>query len=156
MLLPKCVCLRGSAPDPAEGFQRPSWQTLGLTIAEGPTELRAPGPRDPTIRHCQYMTVLLQLTIAQTIKIMLKGNARSLNKLMRLHFLNYILTYILQIVIIIYIATYFFLYTLITDIVIIHSVTYTVHEFIITCIMYSGNSQYRHPWDWVKVTLMER
>ena len=29
----------------------PSWQTLGLTIAEGPTELRAPGPRDPTIRH---------------------------------------------------------------------------------------------------------
>ena len=27
------------------------WQTLGLTIAEGPTELRAPGPRDPTIRH---------------------------------------------------------------------------------------------------------
>ena len=30
----------------------PSWQTLGLTIAEGPTELRAPGPRDPTIRHC--------------------------------------------------------------------------------------------------------
>ena len=30
----------------------PSWQTLGLTIAEGPTELRAPGPRYPTIRHC--------------------------------------------------------------------------------------------------------
>ena len=30
----------------------PNWQTLGLTIAEGPTELRAPGPRDPTIRHC--------------------------------------------------------------------------------------------------------
>ena len=30
----------------------PSWQTLGLTIAEGPTELRDPGPRDPTIRHC--------------------------------------------------------------------------------------------------------
>ena len=54
MLLPKCVCLRGSAPDPAEGFQRPSWQPLGLTIAEGPTELRAPGPRDPTIRHCKY------------------------------------------------------------------------------------------------------
>ena len=34
-------------------FQRPTnWQTLVLNIAEGPTELRAPGPRDPTIRHC--------------------------------------------------------------------------------------------------------
>ena len=28
-----------------------SWQTLVLNIAEGPTEFRAPGPRDPTIRH---------------------------------------------------------------------------------------------------------
>ena len=27
---------------------------LGLTIGEGPTELRAPGPRDPTIRHWIY------------------------------------------------------------------------------------------------------
>ena len=35
-----------SAPPPP-----PRWQTLGLTIAEGPTELRAPGPRDPKIRH---------------------------------------------------------------------------------------------------------
>ncbi len=33
----------------------PSWQTLGL-IAEGPTELRAPGPRDPTIRHWEEET----------------------------------------------------------------------------------------------------
>ena len=39
---------------PSGGFHPPppSWQTLCLTIAEGPTELRAPGPRDPTIRHC--------------------------------------------------------------------------------------------------------
>ena len=34
--------------------------------------------------------LLLILKIAQTIKIMLKGNAGSLNKLMRLHFLSYI------------------------------------------------------------------
>ena len=34
----------------------PSWQTLGLTTAEGPTELRAPGPRDPTIRHWLNLT----------------------------------------------------------------------------------------------------
>ena len=29
----------------------PSWQTLALTTAEGPTELRAPEPRDSKIRH---------------------------------------------------------------------------------------------------------
>ena len=29
----------------------PSWETLSHTVAEGPTELRAQGPRDPTIRH---------------------------------------------------------------------------------------------------------
>ena len=55
ILLPKCVCLRGSASEslgPHRGASSASsWQTLGLTIAEGPTELRAPGPRDPTIRH---------------------------------------------------------------------------------------------------------
>ena len=41
---------------------------------------------------------------------MLKGNARSLNKLMRLHFLNYILSFIIHIVTITYIVTCFFLY----------------------------------------------
>ena len=44
----------GLYPHPAGGLPAhppPSWQTLGLTIAEGPTELRAPGPRDPKIRH---------------------------------------------------------------------------------------------------------
>ena len=48
-------CLRGSVPDPAWGLQHthtPSWKTLGHTLAEGPAGSRAPGPRDPTIRHC--------------------------------------------------------------------------------------------------------
>ena len=40
------------------------------------------------IKHCTTCTTII-LTIAQTIKIVLKGNARSLNKLMRLHFLYY-------------------------------------------------------------------
>ena len=35
----------GLWPGPRRG------QTLGVTITEGPTELWAPGPRDPTIRH---------------------------------------------------------------------------------------------------------
>ena len=38
---------------PGASCSAPSWHTLGFTIAEGPTELRAPGPRYPTIRHCQ-------------------------------------------------------------------------------------------------------
>ena len=41
----------------AYGALRPphsSWETLGHALAEGPTELRAPGPRDPTIRHCRH------------------------------------------------------------------------------------------------------
>ena len=46
----------------------------------------------------------LNPALAQTIKIMLKENARSVNKL-RLHFLSYILSYILQIVTITYIVT---------------------------------------------------
>ena len=29
----------------------PSCETFGHTLSEGPTELRAPGPRDPTVRH---------------------------------------------------------------------------------------------------------
>ncbi len=48
------LCLGGSAPDPAGGLQlpqTPSWDTLRHTLAEGHTELRAPWPRDPTIRH---------------------------------------------------------------------------------------------------------
>ena len=55
-IVSKMLCFRGSAPDPAGGLtapQTPSWETLGHTLAEGPTELRIPGPRDPTIRHCQ-------------------------------------------------------------------------------------------------------
>ena len=51
----KMLCLRGSAPDTVVGLTappRPSCETLGHTLAEGPTELRAPGPRDPTVRHC--------------------------------------------------------------------------------------------------------
>ena len=51
MRLPPGLCPRPRRGLPASA---PSWQTLGLTIAEGPTELRAPGPRDPTIRHCLY------------------------------------------------------------------------------------------------------
>ena len=47
MLLPPGLC-----PGPRRrASSTPSWQTLGLTIAEDPTELRAPGPRDPMIRH---------------------------------------------------------------------------------------------------------
>ena len=45
MLLPKCVWLQGASSAPAGK----RWVS---PIAEGPTELRAPGPRDPTIRHC--------------------------------------------------------------------------------------------------------
>ena len=45
MLLPKCVWLQGPSSAPAGK----RWVS---PIAEGPTELRAPGPRDPTIRHC--------------------------------------------------------------------------------------------------------
>ena len=48
MCLPPGLCLGPHR----EASSASSWQTLGLTIAEGPTELRAPGPRDPTIRHC--------------------------------------------------------------------------------------------------------
>ena len=50
----KMLCLRGSAPDTVVGLTappRPSCETLGHTLAEGPTELRAPGPRYPTVRH---------------------------------------------------------------------------------------------------------
>ena len=49
------LCLRGSAPDTVVGLTappRPICETLGHTLAGGPTELRAPGPRDPTVRHC--------------------------------------------------------------------------------------------------------
>ena len=50
MCLPPGLCLGPHR----EASSASSWQTLGLTIAEGPTELRAPGPRDPTIRHCVW------------------------------------------------------------------------------------------------------
>ena len=62
---------------------------------------------------------------------MLKGNARSLNKLMRLHFLSYILSYILHIVTITYIVTCFiYIPTLITYIVIIHTMLHTwLHNY---------------------------
>ena len=51
ILLPKCF-----APEPPGGggaydAPDPSWEMLGRTLAEGPTEWRGPGPRDPTIRH---------------------------------------------------------------------------------------------------------
>ena len=54
MLLPKMRLTPGLCPTPRRGLpaSAPSWQTLGLTIAEAPTELRAPGPQDHTIRHC--------------------------------------------------------------------------------------------------------
>ena len=42
------------SPEPAGGLaapQTPSWETLGHTLAEGPAQLRAPGPRNLTIRH---------------------------------------------------------------------------------------------------------
>ena len=42
------LCLRGSAPDPVP---RPHLGNVGSHHCRGPTELRAPGTRDPTIRH---------------------------------------------------------------------------------------------------------
>ena len=51
MRLPPGLC-----PGPRRGClqrpQNPSGDTSSHTLAKGPTELRAPGPRDPTIRHC--------------------------------------------------------------------------------------------------------
>ena len=58
IFLPKCFAQGAQPRTPLWGLQRPalppphsSWETLGHALAEGPTELRAPGPRDPTIRH---------------------------------------------------------------------------------------------------------
>ena len=54
MRLPPGLCLGphlGAASSP-------SWQTLGLTIAEGPTEVRAPGARNPTIRHWCHLNIV--------------------------------------------------------------------------------------------------
>ena len=65
---------------------------------------------------------------------MLKGNARSLNKLMRLHFLNYILSFIIHIVTITYIVTcFFYIHWIHTLLQYIQSY---IHDFISTCIMY--------------------
>ena len=61
MRLPPGLCLGPHL----RASSSPSWQTLGLTIAEGPIELRAPGPRDPTIRHCARVTCLVWI-IPQT------------------------------------------------------------------------------------------
>ena len=62
----KMLCLRGSAPDTVVGLTappRPSCETLGHTLAEGLTELRAPGPRDPTVRHWALNNIFIQLGI---------------------------------------------------------------------------------------------
>ena len=53
LLLPKCFA-SGALPGPRWGAYDtpdPSRKTLGHTLAEGPTEWRGPGPRDPTICH---------------------------------------------------------------------------------------------------------
>ena len=53
ILLPKCF-VSGALPRTplgGGGFPAPPDPQL-RHVAEGPTELRAPGPRDPTIRHC--------------------------------------------------------------------------------------------------------
>ena len=61
MRLPTGLC---PGRDPPGGlpliwaYSTPNWQTLGLTIAEGHAELRAPGPRDPTIGHCSCRKML--------------------------------------------------------------------------------------------------
>ena len=52
LLLPKMLCLRTPLWGGAYDAPDPSWETLGHTLAEGSTEWRGPGPRDPTIRHC--------------------------------------------------------------------------------------------------------
>ena len=58
IIVAKMRCLRGSARTPPGGLQRPqthSWETMGHIAAEVPADLRAPGPRNPTIRHCVYL-----------------------------------------------------------------------------------------------------
>ena len=53
VLSPKCFA-SGALPEPRWGGTVPqtlSWETFGHTFAEGPTQLRAPGPRNATIRH---------------------------------------------------------------------------------------------------------
>ena len=63
--------LPGLCPGPRRGClqrpQNPSGDTLSHTLAKGPTELRAPGPRDPTIRHCIDAHVVTSATTAVTI-----------------------------------------------------------------------------------------
>ena len=53
ILMPKCFAPRvlSRTPPGAKLTATPSWERLGHTLAEAPTQLRAPWPRDPTIRH---------------------------------------------------------------------------------------------------------
>ena len=54
ILLPKCFA-SGALPRTPLGGGLPAPPDPQLRhVAEGPTELRAPGPRDPTIRHCLH------------------------------------------------------------------------------------------------------
>ena len=80
----------GPLPGPRRGClqhpQNPSWDTLSHTLAKGPTELRAPGPRDPTIRHwpcdrsvfelyrCKCLHVWYSQRIGHTFRIFNGGN----------------------------------------------------------------------------------
>ena len=54
----------------------PSWETLDHTLAEGPTEWRGPGPRDPTIRHGSY-AVDFNITVHKGIAVKLIGRLAS-------------------------------------------------------------------------------
>ena len=52
ILLPKCVCLRGSASDPTGGFRRPQLANVGYHHCRGPHRIagpRAPRPHDPPL-----------------------------------------------------------------------------------------------------------
>ena len=56
ILLPKCVCLRGSALDPTGGFQRPQLANVGSHHSRGPHRIagpRAPRPHDPPLAQPQ-------------------------------------------------------------------------------------------------------
>ncbi len=67
MRLPPGLC-----PAPRRGClhrpQNPSGDTLSHTLAKGPTELRAPGPRDPTIRHCTTHLRLMYMDMVMILK----------------------------------------------------------------------------------------
>ena len=58
ILLPKCVCLRGSASDPTGGFRRPQLANVGSHHCRGPHRIagpRAPRPHDPPLPKAGFI-----------------------------------------------------------------------------------------------------